>query len=184
MNAPPACYTRTAIALHWLVAALIFATVPLGVYMVGLSLSPIKLRLYSYHKWIGITVLALTVLRILWRATHTPPPLPAALPHWQRAGSHAVHVALYVLIVAVPVSGWLMSSAKGVPTVWFGVLPLPDLVAKDKSLGEILTGVHQGLNIVLLSLVAAHIAAALKHRYIDRDDILERMLPHRPGGRA
>lgn len=168
-------YTRTAIMLHWLVALLIFAAFPLGVYMHDLPLSPARLRLYSYHKWLGVTVFLLAVLRILWRAGHRPPPLPDAMPHWQQAASHAVHHLLYVLTLAVPLSGWLMSSAKGFQTVWFGVLPLPDLVGKDKALGEALAIVHQSLNFALLALVALHVAAALKHHFIDRDGVLLRM---------
>ncbi len=172
-------YTRTAIALHWLVALPIFVAFPLGVYMHELPLSPYQLKLYSYHKWIGVTVFLLAVLRILWRAGHRPPPLPDSMPHWQQAASQAVHRLLYVLVLAVPLAGWLMSSAKGFQTVWFGVLPLPDLLGKDRALGEALSIVHQGLNFTLLLLVALHIAAALKHHFIDRDGLLSRMLPTR-----
>lgn len=168
-------YTRTAVTLHWLIAALIFITFPLGVYMSDLALSPDKLKLYSYHKWIGVSVLLLAMLRVLWRLGHTPPPLPASTPRWQQLAAHAVHGLLYALLLAIPISGWLMSSAKGVQTVWFGVLPLPNLVQKDKALGELLTQVHQGLNLALLLLVAAHVGAALKHQFIDRDGLIRRM---------
>lgn len=178
MNSPNITrYTNTAISLHWLVVLLIFAAFPLGVYMHELSLSPTKLQLYSYHKWLGITVLLLAVLRVVWRATHTPPALPDDLPRWQKIASHAAHQFLYVLLFVVPLSGWLMSSAKGFKTVWFGVLPLPDLVGKDKALGELLANVHASLNYLLLALVVLHIAALLKHRLIDRDDVMNRMLP-------
>lgn len=170
-------YTPTAMALHWIVALLIFAAFPLGVYMHDLPLSPTKLQLYSYHKWIGVTVFMLAVLRVVWRATHTPPPLPENLPQWEKSVSHLTHLALYGLILIVPLSGWLMSSAKGVQTVWFGILPLPDLVGKDKALGELLTEVHEGLNLCLFLLIGMHIAAVIKHKFIDRDQILERMLP-------
>jgi cytochrome b561 len=175
MEAPG--YTRTAIGLHWLVALLIFAGFPLGVYMHDLPLSPDKLKLYSYHKWIGVTVLMLAALRLSWRATHRPPPLPETMPSWERLAAQSVHVLLYALLFAIPLSGWLMSSAKGIQTVYFGVLPLPDLVGKDKELGKLLEWMHEMLNFALLGLVLAHIAAALKHHYIERDDILARMLP-------
>lgn len=168
-------YTRTAITLHWLIAVLIIITFPLGVYMSGLTLSPAKLKLYSYHKWIGVTVLMLALLRVLWRLGHTPPPLPSSTPRWQQLAAHGVHVLLYVLLLAIPISGWLMSSAKGVQTVWLGVLPLPNLVQKDKALGELLEQVHQTLSFTLLFLVAAHVGAALKHQFIDRDGLLRRM---------
>jgi cytochrome b561 len=103
--------------------------------------------------------------------------LPYDTPNWEKVVSHATHLALYFLLLAVPLSGWLMSSAKGFQTVWFGVLPLPDLVGKDKALADLFTTAHQGLNMVLLGLVAMHIAAVIKHKFIDHDQILERMLP-------
>ena len=170
-------YNNTAIALHWLVALLIIVAFPLGLYMSDLQLSPTKLQLFSYHKWMGITVLLLVVLRVIWRATHTPPALPDSISRLQQMASHIVHGLLYLLILAVPMSGWLMSSAKGFKTVYFGVLPLPDLVAKDKELGHLLTVVHQSLNYILLLLVVLHVAALIKHLFIDKDDILSRMLP-------
>lgn len=168
-------YSTLAIVLHWLVALLIFAAFPLGVYMYELPLSPDKLRLYSYHKWIGITVLLLAAIRVSWRLTHTPPPLPDSIAAWQRRASAIVHGLLYVLILAIPLSGWLMSSAKGFQTVWFGVVPLPDLVEKNRELGDLLAGVHQALNFTLLGLVILHVAAAMKHHFIERQPFLQRM---------
>jgi cytochrome b561 len=172
---PVTRYSTPAVVLHWLVALLIFAGFPLGLYMVGLPLSPDKLRLYSYHKWIGVTVLLLVAIRVGWRLTHTPPPLPDGIAAWQRRASAIVHGLLYVLMVAIPLSGWLMSSAKGFQTVWFGVLPLPDLVGKDKALGELLAGVHKTLNFTLLALVVLHVGAALQHHFIERQPFLQRM---------
>jgi cytochrome b561 len=168
-------YTTPAIVLHWLVALLIFVGFPLGIYMSDLPLSPTKLQLYSYHKWIGITVLLLAGLRVVWRLTHRPPPLPDSVVRWQRQASAVVHGLLYVLILAIPLSGWLMSSAKGFPVVWFGVLPLPDLVGKDKALGELLVEVHKTLNFTLLGLVILHVGAALQHHFIERQPFLQRM---------
>jgi cytochrome b561 len=168
-------YTTPAIMLHWLVALLIFAGFPLGVYMHELPLSPDKLKLYSYHKWIGITVLLLVAIRLSWRLTHTPPRLPENIAGWQRHASAVVHGALYLLMIAIPLSGWLMSSAKGFQTVWFGVLPLPDLIGKDKALGELLAEVHKILNFTLLALVVMHVGAALQHHFIERQPFLQRM---------
>jgi cytochrome b561 len=168
-------YSSPAIVLHWLLVLLIFTAFPLGLYMVDLPLSPDKLKLYSYHKWIGVTVLMLVAIRLSWRLTHTPPPLPASIPAWQRRASAIVHGLLYLLMIAIPLSGWLMSSAKGFPTVWFGVLPLPDLVDKNRELGDLLAGVHKALNFTLLALVILHVGAALKHHFIERQPFLQRM---------
>ena len=173
----PATYSRQAIALHWLIALIIFASFPVGLYMVDLPVSPAKLKIYSYHKWAGVTVLILALVRVMWRATHAVPPLPASMPRWQQALAGATHILLYGLMLAIPVSGWLMSSALGFQTVYFGVLPIPDLIAKNKLLGEQLKFVHMFLNYTLAALVVTHVAAALKHHLVDRDDVLTRMLP-------
>ncbi|MEW5904793.1 MAG: cytochrome b [Pseudomonadota bacterium] len=173
----PQTYTRTAISLHWLIALLLACAFALGLYMHELPLSPHKLRLYSYHKWLGISLFLLVCLRLFWRLSHRPPQLPASMPRWERVAAESVHHALYVLMFLIPLSGWLMSSAKGFQTVWFGVLPLPDLVSKDARLGELLEQVHGLLNYTMAGLLAGHVGAALKHHFIERDDILSRMLP-------
>lgn len=174
---PNPSYTRVAIALHWLMAVVILCNISLGVYMHELELSPTKLALYSYHKWTGVTLFLLVILRLIWRATHPAPGLPPHMPAWQRRVAALTHHLLYLLMLAIPLSGWLMSSAKGFQTVYFGVLPIPDLLAKDKALGATLNEVHELLNWCLILLVSVHVAAALKHHYRDRDDILHRMLP-------
>lgn len=170
-------YSRTAIALHWLMALLVMVTFPVGLVMSEMALSPDKLRLLSYHKWLGVTVFILVLVRLVWRATHKPVPLIASLPHWQRVAANAVHVLFYILLFAIPLSGWLMSSAKGFQTVYLGVLPLPDLLSRDKVLGDAFGTLHQVLNMTLLVLVVSHVAAAIKHQFIDRDGTLARMLP-------
>lgn len=176
MNKPTERYTGPAIAAHWLIAILILAAFPLGLYMHELTLSPTKLKLYSYHKWIGMTVLLLFVPRILWRLTHRPPaPLP--MPAWQHKIAEGTHHLLYLLMFLVPLSGWLMSSAKGFQVVYFGVLPIPDLIGKDKELGELLEEMHEVLSWSLITLVGLHLAGALKHHLIDKDSTLRRMLP-------
>ncbi|CAK0747065.1 superoxide oxidase [Gammaproteobacteria bacterium] len=174
MNTP---YTSTAKALHWLMAALLFGLLALGFYMHDLPLSPDKLKLYSWHKWAGVTAFLLVLFRLSWRMTHRPPTLPAAMPRLMQFVAHAGHLLLYVLMIAIPLSGWLMSSAKGFQTVYFGILPIPDLLGKDKELGELLTLVHKTLNLAFVVVIAGHIGAALKHHFIDKDDILTRMLP-------
>lgn len=172
-----ASYTRTAIGLHWLIAIAIVTTFSVGLYMSDLPLSPDKLKIYSWHKWAGVTIFLLVAFRLMWRLTHRPPPLPVGMPAWQYTAAEAAHWLLYALMIAVPLSGWLMSSAKGFQTVYFGVLPLPDLLAKNKGLGKTLETVHQALNFTMAGLVLAHAGAALKHHFIDRDAVLARMLP-------
>ncbi len=170
-------YTSTAMTLHWLIAIVIFALFGLGFYMAGLPLSPTKLKLYSWHKWAGVTVFLLVIVRLGWRATHTPPPLPLGMTPPMRWAAGAAHGLLYLLMFAIPLSGWVMSSAKGFQTVWFGIVPLPDLVMKNAELGDRLQALHSILNWVLAAVVVLHIFAALKHHFVDRDDILTRMLP-------
>jgi cytochrome b561 len=172
-------YTITAIGLHWLMALLLVGLFSVGLYMHELPLSPWKLKIYSWHKWAGVTAFLLVLLRIVWRATHRPPALPAAMPPWQQWAAHAGHAALYLLMLAIPLSGWLMSSAKGFQTVYFGLLPIPDLLSKNKELGDLLREVHELLNWTLVLVVAGHAAAALKHHYVEHDDVLTRMLPWR-----
>lgn len=169
-------YTRTAKLLHWIIAVMIFGLLGLGFYMADLPLSPYKLQLYSWHKWAGVSLWLLVLLRLCWRATHRPPALPAHMSATERLAAHAGHGLLYLLMLAIPLSGWLMGSAKGIPTVWFGLLPLPDLIGKDKELARLLQSAHWALNIALLALLAAHVGAALKHHVIDKDDVLRRML--------
>ena len=171
-------YTKTAKALHWLMAILFFGLLALGFYMHDLPLSPEKLKLYSWHKWAGVTAFLLVWLRLFWRVTHRPPALPASMPKTMQLAAHAGHLMLYVLMIAIPLSGWLMSSAKGFQTVWFGVLPIPDLIGKHKETGDLLQTVHMGLNLLFVAVIAGHIGAALKHHFIDKDDILKRMLPN------
>ncbi len=124
-----------------------------------------------------MTVFLLLLLRLAWRVGHQPPPLPDSMPLWQRHAANGLHLLLYLLLFAIPLSGWLMSSAKGFQTVYLGVLPLPDLIGKDKALGDLLRQVHEMLNMTLLVLLLAHVGAALKHHFIERDGILARMLP-------
>ena len=166
-------------SLHWLIALMLFGMFGFGLYRVELPLSPQKLKFYSYHKWAGVTVFLLVLARLAWRITHRPPALPADMPAWQVTAAKAGHHLLYLLMVIVPLSGWLMSSAKGFQTVWFGVLPLPDLLGKDEALGEALLLTHRLLNWFFMLVVTGHVAAALKHHFIDRDGLLSRMLPGR-----
>ncbi|PHV10625.1 cytochrome b [Chitinimonas sp. BJB300] len=170
-------YTLPARILHWLTALAIISAFALGLTtggMEGFSLQ--KLQLINYHKWIGITVLGLVAIRLLWRLSHRPPALPANMAKWERQGAHLAHMALYVLMFAVPLGGWLYSSAKGFPVVWLGLVKLPDLMEKNEALAHTIKEMHELGAWVLIALAVAHAAAALKHHFIQRDDVLKRML--------
>lgn len=167
-------YSTIAIGLHWLLAAAILTSLLVGNFMSDLSVSPLQLRLVNWHKWAGVTILALSLLRLAWRLTHRPPP-DVPMPRWQRSAAHATHWAMYLLFFAVPLAGWAYSSATGFQVVWFGVLPLPDFVAPDKALAASLKLLHAVLAYTLAAFVALHVAAALKHQLVDRDGLLGRM---------
>jgi cytochrome b561 len=169
-------YTRPAIFLHWLLALAIVGALGVGLYMTDLPFSPWRLQLYNWHKWAGVTILLLSALRLLWRLTHRPP-APPAMPAWQRRAAAASHGLMYALFFAIPLLGWAYSSAAGFPIVWFGVLPLPDFVPVDKALAEVLKPWHGNLAKALAALVLLHVAAALKHHFLDRDGLLSRMTP-------
>jgi cytochrome b561 len=172
-------YHPVAKGLHWLMAVAIIGLLSVGLIMKDLPLSPEKLQLYSWHKWAGVSVFALVWVRLLLRLIHPAPALPATMAKPLQLAAHAGHALLYGLMIVIPLSGWLMSSAKGVQTVWFGLWPIPDLLGKDKALGETLAQVHGLLNDLLMVVLLGHAGAALKHHFIDRDDILRRMLPSR-----
>ena len=176
-------YSGLAMLLHWVLGVAILGSFALGVYMHELPVSPTRLKLYSWHKWAGVTILALSVLRLVWRLVRRPPPLPAAIdramPPWQRAAHHGTHHLMYLLFFVVPLAGWAYSSAAGFPVVWFGVLPLPDFVPKNEALAELIKPVHAVSAFALIGLVILHVGAALKHQFIDRDKLISRMLPGR-----
>ena len=174
-------YTTTAIALHWLMAVFIVGAFGVGVYMSELPFSMARLKLYNWHKWAGITILSLSVMRILWRLTHRPPALPAAMvqamPRWQTLAHHATHGLLYALFLVVPLVGWAYSSAAGFPIVFLGMWQLPDFVPVSKELAEAIKPWHQYTAFAMAGLVVLHVAAALKHQFIDRDGLIGRMMP-------
>jgi cytochrome b561 len=177
----PERYTRTAILLHWLIATLILCAFAVGWFMTSLTISPLRLRLVNWHKWIGISILLLMVLRALWRLTHAAPAfLP--MPRWQRRIAHGLHGTLYVLLFALPISGWVYSNAAGYPVVYFGLVRLPTLVEKDKVLSQTLHRLHHMIGWLLLIAVGLHLLAVVKHHFIDRDGTLSRMLSARDRG--
>ena len=170
-------YGVVAQTMHWLMALMLVGSFSVGLYMADLPISPLRLKLFSYHKWLGVLAFIVVALRLAWRWTHRPPVLPASMPQWEKRAAEISHRLLYLMLFAAPLSGWLMSSAKGFQTVLFGVLPIPDLLHKNPPLGEALDAVHVTLVWMLLGLIALHALAALKHHFIDRDEVLARMTP-------
>ena len=185
---PPQRYTRTAMLLHWLVALLILANLVL-VWTVDLLPEDFTRPMIDTHKSIGITVIGLALMRLLWRAAHPPPPLPAGYPRLERWGAHAAHIGLYVLIFALPISGWMHDSAwDGAPTHpirLFGLIPFPRIgwienvadPARKERLHDLFFGWHAAFAYVLYGLVGLHVLGALKHQFVDREAELQRMLP-------
>jgi cytochrome b561 len=176
----PQTYTRTAIALHWVVAGLIVIAFTMGWVMTDLEVSPLRVRMFNWHKWVGITVLALFFVRGLWRLRHAPPEL-LPMPAWQRLSARFLHGMLYTMMLVQPVTGWLYSSARGAQVIYLGLVPLPNLVGKDKLLAESFEELHMVCGWVLATTIGLHALAALKHHFIDRDDTLRRMLRWQAG---
>lgn len=168
-------YTWAARALHWLTAGLLVLSFGLGLSMTRFVPDDQKIRVYSWHEWVGITIFLATLARLAWRLGHRPPPL--ALPWVERVGAGAVYVAMYVVLFIQPIVGWLMSTAFGFPVVYLGLVPLPQVVEADRELAERLQQVHFTLAMTLVALFAAHIAGVLYHHLIQRDGVLRRMLP-------
>ncbi len=172
-------YGLAAQGFHWLVAALVLTTIGIALYMTGLPLSPDKIKVYNLHKSIGVTILALAVLRLLWRLASPAPPLPADMAPWERRAARASHVALYGLLFAQPAIGVLHSNAASFPVVVFGVFALPAVIGPDAELKQVLEVVHRWLGRGFLGLICLHVAAALRHHFVLKDDIMRRMLPGR-----
>ncbi|QWT20468.1 cytochrome b [Bacillus sp. NP157] len=172
----PTRWSTVAKTFHWLMALLILGNGAFAFWMDGLKPSLNKINMFALHKSIGLTVLALFLLRLLWRAIDKRPPDEPA-PRWQQLAAHVVHGFLYVLIVSIPLSGWAFNSAHGFPLQYFKQFNLPALVDKNEDLSNLLGTVHVYLFWLLLLVLVAHVGGALKHHFIDRDDTLRRMLP-------
>jgi cytochrome b561 len=168
------------IALHWLTFVLVLTMAVLGLNMVGMAPTPQKVQIYALHKSIGLTVLALTVLRLLWRWSGRVPAAVAGTPDWQRRLANASHGGLYALLLAVPLSGWWFNSAAGFPLRWFGLVKLPKLTSFDPGIKALARESHELLFYALAGLIAIHAAAALWHHYRRRDQTLLRMLRSAP----
>ena len=170
-------YGILAQGLHWLVAGLVFAQFGLGLYAAGLPLGIARLEWLTRHKSLGLAVLALVLVRLLWRFVNPPPALPHAMSRPERLVAVTTHRLLYALLIFAPLAGWLYASAAGLSVNWFGLFQLPDLVAKNADRAALFKLLHQGSVALLALLVAGHAGAALRHAFVLRDDIMRRMLP-------
>lgn len=182
MRSEPARWSTVAKTFHWLMALLILGNGAFALWMDGLKPSLNKINMFALHKSIGLTVLALFVLRLAWKMFDRRPADEPA-PRWQQLAAHVVHGFLYLLIVAIPLSGWAFNSAHGFPLQYFKQFNLPALVEKNEDLSNTLGTVHVYLFWLLLLVLVAHVGGALKHHFIDRDDTLRRMLPFGRGRR-
>ncbi|MGH8135121.1 MAG: cytochrome b [Steroidobacteraceae bacterium] len=171
-------YGNVAQTLHWVVVALVVTQFTLAYVAKNLPLGPDKVGILARHKSVGITILAIAVLRLAWRFFDRPPP-PPPMPGWQAIAARVSHASLYGLLFAMPLIGWMMSSASNYPVSWFGVVQLPDLVSPDADLKQSLRETHVLLSKVLIAIASLHVLAALKHQFLDHDGLLFRMLPWR-----
>lgn len=175
---PGARYTRVAVTLHWLIAALVVGQLALGWWMVDIPKQPTGVRAFWFnlHKSIGITIALLVLVRIAWRVRHPVPLLPAHVPVWQRRAAAVSHALLYVCLLGMPLVGLLGSTFSGYPIRYFG-LTLPEWGYESAPLKEFFSAVHLGFAWVFMTLIALHAGAALKHLLIDRDTVFWRMWP-------
>jgi len=172
----PQAYDGIARSIHWLTVLLVAMLFGFGLYMTRLDYSEWKVQVYSWHEWTGLTVFVLTGVRLAWRLTHPPPPLPPSA--WiEQLAAHATHAILYALMLVLPVLGFLGSNAFGFPVKWFGLVELPDPIGKDETLGEALLLAHAWLGWLMGAALLLHTGAALFHHFVRRDPILGRMLP-------
>lgn len=184
----PNRYTLVAIILHWVMAIGIAALAIIGLVMVHAKLDPMRLfQLYQLHKSIGVTVLLVAVLRLSWRLGRRPPPLPNSMPPIEQAAAAGGHLVLYLLLFALPLSGWALvsSSVFNIPTVLYGVIPWPHLpvlstLADKAPVEALLKIIHAYGAYALIAIVGLHAAAALRHHFIVKDDVLLRMIPALP----
>jgi cytochrome b561 len=174
-----ATYDAPSRLFHWLTAALLLLSFGLGLSMTRFIGDDMKLRVYGWHEWVGVTIFAVTIARLLWRLTHPAPPLD--LPSIERVASKLTYAGIYLILLVQPLVGWVMSSAFGFRVVYLGLIPLPLVVEEDRALAESMQSVHFTLAMVLVALFAAHVGGVLYHHLIRRDGVLRRMLQSAAG---
>ena len=186
-------YSAVSIVLHWTIAALILTQIPLGWRMSDLPFGTAKFELFQLHKSIGITILALSLVRLVWRVTHPAPPLPDHMARWEKVFARATHVGFYVVMIATPLGGWVLVSASSlnIPTLIWDVIPLPHLpgfetmpAEQREAISERVSAGHSALAWFAIALLVLHVAGALKHHFLNRDTVLWRMLPIVPRPRS
>ncbi|GGC06029.1 cytochrome b [Marinobacterium zhoushanense] len=165
--------------LHWLMAALLLIQLLLGAFALIWPLSPTKLQLFIWHKSLGLLLLVLVLIRLAWRWLNPVPRLPSSVPPWQRLASQLSHLTLYVCLIALPITGWVINSASNVPLKVFWLFRLPNITEPDKALEQLMKWVHGGFVMLFLLVLVVHIAAALHHHFVRHDEVLTRMLPGR-----
>jgi cytochrome b561 len=163
--------------LHWLIVGLIIVQVILGNWAESLPLGPKKIGVFAWHKSVGITILSLAVIRLLWRSANPTPLLPTTLKPYERVLAGLTHFGLYLLLFVQPLTGWMMTSARGFAVSWFGFFQLPDFVPQNPALYEAMKAIHDTLALALYAIVFLHVAGAMKHHFMLKDDVLRRMLP-------
>lgn len=168
---------------HWVIAVWILGMFVLGWTMVNWPMSPTKIKLFVWHKSMGLTILSLVLLRLTWRMLNVAPNLPDTMSLWEQRAAKLIHILLYVVMIMMPLSGWVINSAANFPLKLYGVVPIPNITPPGKALQTVAEGVHLTLFWSLTVLLALHVAAALRHHFIDHDDILKRMLPFGRVGR-
>ena len=176
-NSRPEHYAPAAKWLHWIVAIMVIGMIPMGIAMHEMAPGPLQDRLYMLHRSTGVVVLVLALLRLFVRLAKGAPPPYAGLTRFERIASTATHHLLYLLLLTMPVVGWLMASAYGASTSFYGLFDLPNLIGKDEALFGILRRMHKGGGIAMALLILLHVAGALMHTFVKKDVVLWRMLP-------
>lgn len=172
-----ATYGVVSKSLHWIIGLAIIGLLAVGLFMVRIEPTPDKWQLYGLHKATGIVVLALVFGRIIWRKINLSPTLPNDMKAIEKIGAHAGHLALYIFMLGMPLSGWAMSSAGGHGVSIYGLFDMPALVGENKDLGRTFNQIHEYMSYALIATIAVHMLAGFYHHFIRKDNVLRRMLP-------
>jgi cytochrome b561 len=175
-------YPATSKLLHWLVAVCVLTTAPVAIAMTRVSEGPTQDILYNFHKSLGVLILILMILRLINRLAAGAPTAAPEIEPWQKTISSVVHTSLYVLLIAMPIVGYVANSIYGAPTPFFGLFDLPPLLSKNEALATQLFTIHRWVGWLLIFVVLIHVSAALYHHFIRSDSVLKRMLPRAMGG--